>query len=74
MIPPHFMVIGLQIGKLHRALTDSEKPGLFRVNYFKRLEQKFWYMMKIVTDSVGHSFYGLQWVGGNVCQRWEIIE
>ena len=38
MTPPNFMVIGLQIGKLHigvesipPALPDSEKPGLFRV-------------------------------------------
>ena len=38
MIPPKFIVIGFQIGKLHRgaesappALPDSKKPGLFRV-------------------------------------------
>ena len=38
MTPPNVMVIGLQIGKLHRgvesaptALQDSEKPGLFKV-------------------------------------------
>ena len=38
MTPPNFMVISLQIGKLHMgaesplALPDSEKPGLFRIN------------------------------------------
>ena len=42
MTPPNFMVIGLQIGKLHGggggihhpplALPDSEKPGLFTVD------------------------------------------
>ena len=42
--PPNFMVIGLQIGKLHRrksgsaplstALPDSENPGLFGVKDF----------------------------------------
>ena len=38
MTPPNFMVIGLEIGKLHRggirpplALPDSEKPDLFRI-------------------------------------------
>ena len=39
MMSPNFMVIGLQIGKLHRAggirpppaVLDSKKPGLFRV-------------------------------------------
>ena len=46
MTSANFMVIGLQIGKLHRgggggggenplpsALPDSEKPGLFRINF-----------------------------------------
>ena len=39
MTSPNFMVIGLQIRKLHRgwnppapAVLDSKKPGLFRVN------------------------------------------
>ena len=42
MTSPNFMVIGLQIRKLHRgggirppppAVLDSKKPGLFRVKY-----------------------------------------
>ena len=42
MKAPNFMVIGLQIEKLHRgmkspppALPDSEKPGLFRVKVWQ---------------------------------------
>ena len=47
MTPPNFMVIGLQVGKLHRegtgenlsslALPDSEKPGLFRAELPNRI-------------------------------------
>ena len=44
------MVIGLQIGKLHReaksappppAVADSEKPGLFRVNFKELFSKNF---------------------------------
>ena len=41
---PNFMVIGLQIGKLHKreesatpGLTSSEKPNLFRFKEFREI-------------------------------------
>ena len=48
MIPSNFMVIGLQIGKLHTgericppALPDSGKPSLFRVKQDMKLSEIF---------------------------------
>ena len=48
MTSPNFMVIGLQIRKLHRggappflALLDSKKPGLLRVKVWSDVEKEF---------------------------------